>query len=180
MTQSVRAVWQYRGLIGNFARRELKGKYKGSVLGSVWSLINPLATLAIYSLVFGFFLRFPPPVAGNGELQSFPIYLFTGLVVWNFFLRRSPRRHGRAGRRRARCCARSTSRRSRRSSATPLAVLQADRDRARPAARRFAVGNVGWTVLLLPLLLVLLAAFTLGSGCSWRCSTPASATSTTS
>ena len=85
MTQSVRAVWQYRGLIGNFAGREIKGKYKGSLLGSAWSLINPLATLATYSLVFGFILRFPTPVAGNGELTSFPIYLFTALVVWNFF-----------------------------------------------------------------------------------------------
>jgi ABC-type polysaccharide/polyol phosphate export permease len=85
MTQSVRAVWQYRGLIGNFASREIKGKYKGSLLGSAWSLLNPLATLATYSIVFGFILRFPTPVAGNGELTSFPIYLFTALVVWNFF-----------------------------------------------------------------------------------------------
>jgi ABC-2 type transport system permease protein len=78
-------MWQYRALIGNFASRELKGKYKGSVLGSAWSLLNPLATLAVYSVVFGFFLRFPVPVAGNGSLQNFPIYLFTGLVVWNSF-----------------------------------------------------------------------------------------------
>jgi hypothetical protein len=66
-------MWQYRALIGNFASRELKGKYKGSVLGSAWSLLNPLATLAVYSVVFGFFLRFPVPVAGNGSLQNFPI-----------------------------------------------------------------------------------------------------------
>src|SRR3954468_10677507 len=85
MTQSLREAWQYRGLIGHFANREIKGKYKGSLLGSAWSLINPLATLATYSLVFGFILRFPTPVAGNGSLTSFTIYLFTALVVWNFF-----------------------------------------------------------------------------------------------
>lgn len=85
MIQSVRTVWQYRGLIGNFANREIKGKYKGSLLGSAWSLINPLATLAIYSLVFGFIIKFPTPVAGNGSLTSFTVYLFTALVVWNFF-----------------------------------------------------------------------------------------------
>ena len=65
-------VWRYRGLVSDFARRELKGKYKGSVLGSLWALVNPLATLAIYSLVFGFFLRFTPPVAGNGTLTELP------------------------------------------------------------------------------------------------------------
>jgi ABC-2 type transport system permease protein len=78
-------IWTYRGLIGNFAQRELRGKYKGSALGQLWSLLNPLATLAIYSLVFGIFLRVPPPVAGNGHLKNFAIYLFTALVAWNFF-----------------------------------------------------------------------------------------------
>jgi ABC-type polysaccharide/polyol phosphate export permease len=78
-------IWTYRGLIGNFAQRELRGKYKGSVLGQFWSLANPLATLAIYSLVFGIFLRVPPPTAGNGELKNFAVYLFTALVAWNFF-----------------------------------------------------------------------------------------------
>jgi len=78
-------IWTYRGLIGNFAQRELRGKYKGSALGQLWSLLNPLATLAIYSLVFGIFLRVPPPVAGNGHTKNCALYLFTALVAWNFF-----------------------------------------------------------------------------------------------
>ena len=78
-------IWTYRGLVGNFAQRELRGKYKGSALGWFWSLLNPLATLGVYALVFGVFLKFSPPVAGNGELQNFAVYLFTGLVAWNFF-----------------------------------------------------------------------------------------------
>ena len=78
-------IWTYRGLVGNFAQRELRGKYKGSALGWFWSLLNPLATLAVYALVFGFFLKFAPPVAGNGELKNFAVYLFTALVAWNFF-----------------------------------------------------------------------------------------------
>jgi len=77
-------VWQFRGLIGNFAQRELKSKYKGSVVGWAWSLINPLVTLGIYTLVFGVFLGAEPPEMGNGQ-QIFALYLFTGLVVWNFF-----------------------------------------------------------------------------------------------
>ncbi|WP_369140003.1 ABC transporter permease [Modestobacter versicolor] len=76
-------VWQFRGLIGNFAQRELKSKYKGSVVGWAWSLINPLVTLGIYTLVFGVFLGANPPEMGNG-MKVFALYLFTGLVIWNF------------------------------------------------------------------------------------------------
>jgi len=78
-------VWEYRTWIGNLARRELTAKHKRSVLGWAWSLINPAATLAIYTVVFGVFLRIVPPVAGNGELQSFALFLFIGLVQWNYF-----------------------------------------------------------------------------------------------
>lgn len=76
-------VWQFRGLIGNFAQRELKSKYKGSVVGWAWSLINPLVTLGTYTLVFGVFLGATPPEMGNG-MKVFALYLFTGLVLWNF------------------------------------------------------------------------------------------------
>lgn len=79
------SVWGHRALVGNFARRELKAKYKGSVLGSLWSLVNPLATLGVYTLIFGFFLKFPPETGGNGHLRNFAIYLFTALVAWNAF-----------------------------------------------------------------------------------------------
>jgi ABC-type polysaccharide/polyol phosphate export permease len=82
---SAAQIWSYRSLIGNLAQRELKSRYKRSLLGWGWSLINPAATLLIYALVFGSFLRITPPVAGNGELRSFALYLFAGLVVWNFF-----------------------------------------------------------------------------------------------
>jgi len=75
----------YRGLIMHLAQRELKAKHKKSLLGWLWSLINPAATLGIYTLVFGYFLKIPPPVAGNGELKSFALYLFAALVTWNFF-----------------------------------------------------------------------------------------------
>lgn len=77
-------VWSYRTLIANLAQRDLKARYKKSVLGWVWSLINPAATLAIYTVVFGFFLRAEPPAAGNGS-KSFALYLFCGLVIWNLF-----------------------------------------------------------------------------------------------
>ena len=65
--------------------RELKARYKRSVLGWAWSLINPATTLLVYAIVFGTLLQVKPPVAGNGSLQNFALYLFCGLVIWNFF-----------------------------------------------------------------------------------------------
>lgn len=77
-------VWQYRTLISNLAQRDLKSRYKKSFLGWLWSLINPAVTLGIYTIVFGIFLGAVAPVAGNGEMQVFALYLFAALVAWNF------------------------------------------------------------------------------------------------
>ena len=85
MLTAAAEIWSYRGLIGNLAQRELKAKYKKSVLGWVWSLVNPAATLLIYTIVFGTFLRIAPPIAGNGHLKSFALYLFAALIIWNYF-----------------------------------------------------------------------------------------------
>jgi ABC-type polysaccharide/polyol phosphate export permease len=77
-------IWSYRGLIGNLAQRELKSRYKRSLLGWTWSLLNPATTLLIYTVVFGSFLKIEPPESGSG-MRSFGLYLFAGLVIWNFF-----------------------------------------------------------------------------------------------
>jgi ABC-type polysaccharide/polyol phosphate export permease len=77
-------MWRYRGLIGNFANRELKSKYKRSLLGWSWSMINPAATLAVYTVVFSTIFRASPPPAHNGK-TTYVIYLFIALVAWNFF-----------------------------------------------------------------------------------------------
>lgn len=78
-------LWSYRAVIGQLTQRELKLRYKKSILGWLWSLINPAAVLGVYTLVFGTFLAIEPPVAGNGRLKSFAIYLFAALIVWNLF-----------------------------------------------------------------------------------------------
>ena len=72
-------------LVRNFAERETKARYKRSALGWLWSLIKPLVTVAVYSLVFGVIYRAAPPVTANGKAETFALYLFTGLVVWNLF-----------------------------------------------------------------------------------------------
>ncbi|MFT7601319.1 MAG: ABC-type polysaccharide/polyol phosphate export permease [Acidimicrobiales bacterium] len=85
MTAFTSSTAALRPLIINFAQREMRSRYKRSLLGWLWSLINPASTVVIYSLVFGVFLRTEPPVTANGEAELFAVYLFTGLVVWNFF-----------------------------------------------------------------------------------------------
>jgi ABC-type polysaccharide/polyol phosphate export permease len=78
-------IWAYRNLIYNLAQRELRSRYKKSVLGWAWSLLNPASTLLIFGVVFGVIFDSDPPVAGDGTTKNFALYLFCGLLVWNFF-----------------------------------------------------------------------------------------------
>lgn len=75
---------QSRELITNLTLREVRGKYKRTLLGQGWSLVNPLATMATYTLVFGVLLKTTPP-KGNGGLQIFALWLLGGLLPWTFF-----------------------------------------------------------------------------------------------
>lgn len=81
-SRSLSNLWS---LIFNFGCRDLKTKFKGSVLGWLWSLVVPLATLAIYSVVFSIIFRADPPALGNGRSGIFVLWLFCGLTAWTFF-----------------------------------------------------------------------------------------------
>lgn len=84
--KAVTELWSFRFLIWNLAQRDLRSRYKKSILGWLWSLINPAVNLAVLSVVFGvFFGAKPPSLAGNGTISAFALWLFCGLVVWNFF-----------------------------------------------------------------------------------------------
>jgi ABC-type polysaccharide/polyol phosphate export permease len=72
-------------LVTSFFQREVRARYKRSLLGWMWSLINPLSTVLIYSIVFGVFLRTAPPATKNPDAELFAVYLFSGLVGWNLF-----------------------------------------------------------------------------------------------
>lgn len=72
-------------LIENFGQRDLKVRFKGSVLGWLWSLVVPLATLLIYSVVFSVLLRVQPPDLPGGRPGIFVLWLFCGLIFWTFF-----------------------------------------------------------------------------------------------
>jgi len=69
---------RYRELFANLFRRDFQAKYKGSILGILWSLLNPLALLGVYLLVFGLLWQ------GN-EIPHYPLYLLAGLACWIFF-----------------------------------------------------------------------------------------------
>jgi lipopolysaccharide transport system permease protein len=72
-------IWRYRSLIKVFAIRDLKIKYADTFLGLGWTIIQPLAGLAIFSFFFGYILGWQA-----GDLP-FTLYVYSGLIAWNFF-----------------------------------------------------------------------------------------------
>src|SRR5712671_3703577 len=71
---------RYRGLIQSLVARELKARYRGSALGFVWSFINPLLLLSIYSFVFTTVMRNDDP-----GTKPFAVFIFCGLLPWTWF-----------------------------------------------------------------------------------------------
>src|SRR5262249_20601411 len=69
-----------RGLIQSLVARELKARYRGSVLGFFWSFINPLTLLLIYTFVF----KYVMPSAVQGA-DPYPLFMFCGLLPWTWF-----------------------------------------------------------------------------------------------
>lgn len=73
-----------RDLTVNLTLRELRGKYKRSALGWAWSLLNPLASVATFAIVFRFFLKVPLITGDPSGLRVYALYLVCGLLPWNF------------------------------------------------------------------------------------------------
>lgn len=78
LVPSLRTLYRHRHLIVTLASRDLKARYRGSLLGFFWSLANPLLLLGVYTLVFTRF--FPRP-----DIDPYPLFLFTGILPWSFF-----------------------------------------------------------------------------------------------
>ena len=83
MIADLRALVDRRELLADFAWRELRARYKGSVLGFGWNFLNPLLQLGVFWILFGVLLQ-SRPVTASGE-KAFPIFLFVGLLPWTFF-----------------------------------------------------------------------------------------------
>src|SRR5579872_1770273 len=69
---------RYRELFSNLFRRNLEARYRGSVLGLAWSLVNPLALMGVYLVVFGVLLH-------QTRIPHYWLYLLTGVTCWLFF-----------------------------------------------------------------------------------------------
>jgi len=159
-------VWTYRTLITNLALRDLKSRYKKSILGWLWSLINPATTLGIYTVVFGVFLKQNANalVAGNGHTKSFALYLFCALVVWNAFangINQSITSFLAAGPMLTRTyfppeCPIFAG--------TLTTLTQTTIESTILLGFMVFLGNVGWTFLLVPAILILLTCFAFGLG----------------
>src|SRR5919112_3881891 len=72
---------RYRGLIQSLVARELKARYRGSALGFLWSFINPLLFLLIYTFVFAVDL----PAMHSAHLEPFALFMFCGILPWTWF-----------------------------------------------------------------------------------------------
>lgn len=77
MISIIKELYEYREMIFSLVHKELRGKYKGSMLGFLWSLLIPLFQLLIYTIVFSIFMK-----AG---IEKFYIFLFVALIPWLFF-----------------------------------------------------------------------------------------------
>jgi ABC-2 type transport system permease protein len=74
-----------RELLANLTLRDVRSRYKRTVLGNVWSLVNPLAAMLIYTVVFGVFLQVTPDRGEPSGLDVFALWLLCALLPWNFF-----------------------------------------------------------------------------------------------
>ncbi|HHW42655.1 MAG TPA: ABC transporter permease [Desulfotomaculum sp.] len=76
MWQQIKEIYAYREMLKNLVARELRARYKGSVLGFLWTFFNPLLMLVVYSVVFSFVMR--------SNIQNYSMFLFVALLPWNY------------------------------------------------------------------------------------------------
>lgn len=77
MMKTIKELYAYRQMIFSLVKRDLRGRYKGSFLGFLWTFLNPLLQLCVYTLVFSVIMKF--------GIEKYYIFLFVALVPWLFF-----------------------------------------------------------------------------------------------
>jgi len=75
----LKEVWQARELLYFFTWRDLKVRYKQTAIGVSWAILQPMTTMVIFSIFFGYFAKMP------SDNIPYPIFVYTGLLVWQFF-----------------------------------------------------------------------------------------------
>ncbi|MFC7679255.1 ABC transporter permease [Paenibacillus sp. GCM10028914] len=76
MVDNLKRLYEYKSLLINFTNKEIKLKYKNSILGFLWSFLNPLVMLGIYTFVFKYVIKI--------QIEDFELFLFSGLISWTF------------------------------------------------------------------------------------------------
>lgn len=79
----IRALWAYRGFILGSVKREFQSRYQNSLLGAAWTVLNPLAMIVVYTVIFSQVMRTRLPGVEGGFAYS--IYLCAGVLTWNLF-----------------------------------------------------------------------------------------------
>jgi ABC-type polysaccharide/polyol phosphate export permease len=157
-------LWRYRYLAWNFAQRDLKAKYKGTIIGWAWSLIVPIAVVLIYSLVFSVIFRAQPPPFADGRPGVFAVWFVVGLVPWSLFSAAVTTGMGEL------LASGSLLQKVYIPSYVPVvgsalaALVQAGIELGIVAALLLGFQNVGWTWLLTPLWLAIFAIFATAVG----------------
>jgi ABC-2 type transport system permease protein len=77
MKERMKEIIAYSDMIGSLVKRDLRGKYKGSLLGFLWTFINPLCQIIVYTVVFSVIVR--------SSLDKFYVYMIVGMIPWLFF-----------------------------------------------------------------------------------------------
>lgn len=80
----IKAIWAYRGFVLGSVKREFQSKYQNSLLGAAWNVINPLAMIIVYTVIFAQVMRAKLP--GVDSTFSYSIYLCAGLLTWGLFV----------------------------------------------------------------------------------------------
>jgi lipopolysaccharide transport system permease protein len=83
MLAIVRPLWAYRGFILGSVKREFQSKYRNSVLGAAWTIINPLAMIIVYTVIFSQIMRAKLP--GVDSAFAYSIFLCAGVLTWGLF-----------------------------------------------------------------------------------------------
>lgn len=79
----IKALWAYRGFIVGSVKREQQSKYRNSLLGAAWTVLNPLAMIVVYTVVFAQLMRAKLP--GLDTTFAYSIYLCAGILTWGLF-----------------------------------------------------------------------------------------------
>ena len=81
---AAQSIWTHRGLILEMTKRDVIGRYRGSMMGLAWSFFNPLLMLLAYTFVFGIIFKTRWPVVQHGSQSEFAVILFAGIIIHAF------------------------------------------------------------------------------------------------